>query len=309
MSILCIGQAVYDLTFPVNEPLIENQKYRIPDRHECMGAPAANAAYLCGTWGAETSLIARIGNDLFGQEILQTLKTGKVDISSLYVDHKQATSISCIVVNEQNGHRTILNSPMKEQKFPIVLPQRSPDVLLVDGHELNVGLEAITKYPNAVSIMDAGTYKPELKELIQAVDYLVCSEDFAYQATGIRIRLEEIKLLKEVFKQLRILNKNQIVITIGDQGCIWQDKKLIYHFPAFKVTPVDTTGAGDIFHGAFAFCTDQRRPLEDSVVFSSAASALSVKKIGGQTSITTLKEVNFFIAQEKRLKANLLNEA
>ncbi|MBO0458804.1 carbohydrate kinase [Enterococcus hulanensis] len=297
MSILCIGQAVYDLTFPVNETLIENQKYRIPERYECMGAPAANAAYLCGLWGAETALLARIGNDLFGQEIVRTLKTGNVDTSLLYLDQDQATSISSIVVNKQNGHRTILNSPMKEQAFPINSPKKKPTTILVDGHELKAALEVINHYPEAISIMDAGTYKPELAELIQAVDYLVCSEDFAYQATGIKITLEEKEQVKEVFKQLRKLNNNQLVITIGDQGCLWQDQETIQHFPAFNVEPVDTTGAGDIFHGAFAFCMDQKRSLEETIALSSAASALSVMKIGGQTSIPTLEEVTSFLAE------------
>ena len=299
MSILCVGQAVYDLTFPVNEPLVENQKYRIPDRHECMGAPAANAAYLCGSWGAETTLIARVGEDLFGQEIVRTLTAGGVDAASIYRDHAQATSISCILVNQQNGHRTILNSPMREQRFPIVWPDKEPQVLLVDGHELSAALEVLKKYPAALSIMDAGTYKPELAELVQVVDYLVCSEDFAYQATGITIQLDDPDQIKEVFRQLQTLNGNQLVITIGDQGCLWQEQEIIHHVPAFKVAPVDTTGAGDIFHGAFAFCLEQKRSLKETITFSSAASALSVQKIGGQTSIPTLAEVRSFISKEE----------
>lgn len=299
MSILCIGQAVYDLTFPINEPLKENQKYRISDRHECMGAPAANAAYLCGSWGVDTSLIARVGNDLFGQEIVRTLRTGNVDTSLIYFDKNQATSISSIIVNKQNGHRTIINAPMMEHVFPITWPKSSPTTLLIDGHELNASLVAMNKYPTAVSIMEAGTYKPELTTLIHAVDFLVCSEDFAYQATGIKIRLDQNEQLKEVFNQLHVLNSNKIVVTIGDQGCLWQDKEIIRHFPAFNVTPIDTTGAGDIFHGAFVYCINHKYSLEKTIAIASAASALSVTKIGGQTSIPTLEEVNFFLTSEK----------
>lgn len=299
MSILCVGQAVYDLTFPVNETLVENQKYRIHERHECMGAPAANAAYLCGLWGAETALIARVGKDIFGQEITRTLKMGKVDTSLLYYDRNQATSISSIVVNKQNGNRTILNSPMKEQDFLITWPQKDPSTLLVDGHELDVALKAIKKYPNARSIMDAGTYKPELNELISTVDYLVCSEDFAYQATGIKIQLDEKEQVTEVFKRLHLLNNNQLVITLGDRGCLWQTKESIHHFAAFKVKPIDTTGAGDIFHGAFTFCLDQKYPLEEVISISSAAAALSVMKIGGQTSIPSSEAARSFATEKE----------
>ena len=61
MSIVCIGQCAYDLTFPIHEPLIENQKYRIMEPFSCIGAPAANAAYLCALWKADTALISRCG--------------------------------------------------------------------------------------------------------------------------------------------------------------------------------------------------------------------------------------------------------
>lgn len=298
MSILCVGQAVYDLTFPVNETLVENQKYRIPDRHECMGAPAANAAYLCGHWGAETALIARIGNDLFGQEIIKSLKNGHVDTSLIFVDPNQATSISCIIVNNQNGHRTILNSPLKEKNFPIIWPKHAPSTFLVDGHELEAALNSLEKYPHAVSIMDAGTCKPELHELIQAVDYLVCSEDFAYQATGIEIHLDKPTEIAKVFTKLTELNQKNIVITIGDKGCLYQENGSIQHFPSYQVKSIDTTGAGDIFHGAFAYCLDKKLSLKETIRMSSAASALSVGKIGGQTSIPSIEEVTSFIAQQ-----------
>ena len=74
MSIICIGQCAYDLTFPIQEPLIENQKYRIMEPFSCIGAPAANAAYLCALWNAETVLISRCGKDFYGAEIRRVLK-------------------------------------------------------------------------------------------------------------------------------------------------------------------------------------------------------------------------------------------
>ncbi|MGG5333579.1 carbohydrate kinase family protein [Enterococcus sp. AZ163] len=291
MSILCIGQAVYDITFPIEESIVENQKYRTYDRHECMGAPAANAAYLCALWGTETSLIARVGKDLFGQEILRTLEHVGVKTAGIRQEMNQKTSISSIIVNKKSGKRTILNAPLKEAYFEPHWPEKDPEVLLLDGHEKDVSLAGLQKYPQAISMMDAGTYKPECWQLFQAVDYLVCSQDFAFQYTGVTIDLDEKETLKATFEKLAELNSNQLVITLGEHGSIYLENNVIIHTPAFPTKPIDTTGAGDIFHGAFAYALHQKLSLTEIIQLSSVAAALSVEKLGGQTSIPLLKEV------------------
>lgn len=291
MSILCIGQAVYDITFPLEEPIVENQKYRIYDRHECMGAPAANAAYLCGLWGVDTSLIARVGADLFGKEILRTLERAKVKTAGIRQELQQKTSISSIIVNKKNGHRTILNAPLQEDYFEPTWPEQTPEVILLDGHEKEVSLAGLQKYPQAISMIDAGTYKSECRELFAAVDYLVCSQDFAFQYTGVSIDVDRKETLEATFEKLAKLNSNHLVVTLGEQGCSYLEDGRIKHAPAFPSKPVDTTGAGDIFHGAFAYGLHQKLPLAEIIRLASATAALSVEKIGGQTSIPTLKEV------------------
>ncbi|EOH91799.1 carbohydrate kinase family protein [Enterococcus pallens] len=291
MSILCIGQAVYDITFPLEEAIVENQKYRIYDRHECMGAPAANAAYLCGLWGLETSLIARVGADLFGKEILRTLKKVGVKTTGIRQEKNQKTSISSIIVNKKNGHRTILNAPLQEDYFEPAWPEKAPKVILLDGHEKEVSLAGLQQYPQAISMIDAGTYKLECHKLFETVDYLVCSQDFAFQYTGVTVDLTKQETLEATFKKLSELNPNQLVVTLGEQGSIYFGDGTIKHTPAFPSKPVDTTGAGDIFHGAFAYGLHEKLPLAEIIRLASAAAALSVEKLGGQTSIPTLKEV------------------
>lgn len=291
MSILCIGQAVYDITFPLEEPIVENQKYRIYDRHECMGAPAANAAYLCGLWGVETSLIARVGADLFGKEILRTLEKAGVKTAGIRQETHQKTSISSIIVNKKNGHRTILNAPLQEDYFEPVWPEKAPEIILLDGHEKEVSLAGLQKYPQAISMIDAGTYKSECRELFTSVDYLVCSQDFAFQYTGVVIDVNKKETLEATFEKLAELNPNQLVVTLGEQGSIYLEDGTIKHAPAFPSKPVDTTGAGDIFHGAFAYGLHQELPLTKIIRLASATAALSVEKLGGQTSIPSLKKV------------------
>ncbi len=291
MSILCIGQAVYDITFPIDKPIVENQKYRIPERIECMGGPAANAAYLCALWGSKTSLISRIGNDLFGKKILEQLENTGVDTTSLKVDDQLATSISSIIVNQENGHRTILNTPLPLENYEPDWSVHSPDVILMDGYEKACALQAFQKYPKAITLMDAGTFKPELLDIIEAVDYLVCSKDFAYQYSGITIDMSHKETWRDTFSKLEKINPNTIVITLGSDGSIYKKEDTIYHIPAFHADTMDTTGAGDIFHGAFAYCLENHFSLKDTVRIASLTASISVETLGGQLSIPSLESV------------------
>lgn len=292
MSILCVGQCAYDITFPINETMVENQKYRIYDKFECIGAPAANSAYLCSMWGEITKIVSRIGKDFYGKEIINVLQGVGVDTSCIYVDEEIKTPISCIITNTSNGSRTILNCPGILRDVDFSYPQEEPKVVLVDGHELQGSIKALEKYPNAVSIIDAGSCKEETKKLAKMVNYLICSEDFAYQYTGIRVDIKDYKTYELTFEKLKELNKKNIVVTLGERGLIYQENDVIRLLPAYTANTIDTTGAGDIFHGAFAYCIAKNYCLLDALKISSATSSISVETLGGQASIPTKEKVN-----------------
>lgn len=297
-NVLCIGQSAYDITYKVEEDLVENKKYRIYEKIECMGGPATNAAYLNALWGNKSFLISRVGNDFFGKEIVDELN--KVGVNTSYMNkNEEETSVSTIISNVKNGNRTIFNCPLKnnlnEFEYPLDI-----DTILVDGHEKDASMKAIELYPNAKVIIDAGTYKEHLVDLIERVDYLICSEDFAKQYTKIEGEYLEEKVAKEVFSKLRNLNKRNIVVTLGEKGLIYEKDGKINHMPAFKVKAIDTTGAGDIFHGAFAYCLANRYSFEECLKIASMASAISVETMGGQISIPKIEKVkNRLIKEEK----------
>jgi sulfofructose kinase len=119
------------------------------------------------------------------------------------------------------------------------------------------------------------------------VDYLVCSESFAARLTG-------IKEAQQALQELSRCNRN-IVITLGKNGLIYKTMKTNGHLPAYKIEATDTTGAGDVFHGAFAACLALKKGWDDTLEFSSAAAALSCTKQGARTSIPSKKEVEVFL--------------
>ncbi|WP_343344354.1 carbohydrate kinase family protein [Terrisporobacter petrolearius] len=288
-KVCCVGQSVYDMTYPVYEDVVENKKYRITEKFECMGGPATNAAYLNAKWGNETCIISRVSDDLYGKKIIAGLREIGVNTEFMKICG-QATSVSVIISNLSNGKRTIFNCPANKEDINFQYPN-DVDVILVDGHELKASLEILDIFPNAKSIIDAGTYKPELKELISKVDYLICSEDFAKQYTNLEIHPNDRDSIALVFETLKKLNDKYIVVTIGERGLLYEKDGVINHIKAFECQPLDTTGAGDIFHGAFAYCLAKDYTLEKSLKISSMTSAISVETMGGQVSIPQLEKV------------------
>lgn len=96
---------------------------------------------------------------------------------------------------------------------------------------------------------------------------------------------------EKAINQLKALNRGQIVITLGERGLIYEENNQIKQLAAYNVNAIDTTGAGDIFHGAFAYGLVKGFTLLSNLKFSSMASAISVETIGGRKSIPNVEEV------------------
>lgn len=279
MTILGVGQSVYDLTYPLKELPID-QKIRVYDGTKCMGGPVTCAMYLCGKWNADTIICSRVGKDAFGQEIIQSLQKVGIDTSYIYVDSNCSTSISSILVDASSGKRTILNMPMDIQTpFDKDLPD-SCDVLLFDGHEVDLSLKAFQKYKNAITVFDGDRYKEETSYLIENVDYLICSKQFATEITG-------HELNDFTYSELTQINKNHVILTLGEKGCLFNGK----NYPSYPCSVVDTTGAGDTFHGAFVYGLDQKWSIEKIISYASMASSLCCEHVGGVLGVPSLSEV------------------
>lgn len=288
MAVICVGQSAYDIVIPYEGELTENQKYRIRDRLECGGGPAMNAAYLCALWGEETYLISRIGEDDYGRKLKKILKETGVRTDYLVKEDGIETPYSIILSNTGNGARTIFNFPGEIRDQHYTYPNLDVSVILSDGHLPKLSIEAIRKYPSALSVLDAGTCRESTMEVAPHVDYIVCSEDFARQFTGEAVDLKNPKLCRDIFNKVKNINQKQAVITLGEKGLLYEESGELRHMPAYPAKAVDTSGAGDIFHGAFAYGLAENMTLTEILKLSSMTSSISVESLGGQTSIPAL---------------------
>jgi sugar/nucleoside kinase (ribokinase family) len=293
VDVLCIGHASFDLTICVDSFPIENSKYETQELLEGGGGPAANAAYLLAAWGARCAFAGVIGDDAYGRRIREEFHAVGADVSFLESRPNHATPVSILLVNKQNGSRTIVTrkataSPLRLEES--ALKPFAPKVLLFDGHELPASLAALRAFPDAISILDAGSWREGTSSLAGAVDYLAASDSFALQAAGLS-DLRDDGARRACVRRLRDCYQTAVIVTLGEHGLIADDGGGFFYLPAHPAAAVDTTAAGDVFHGAFAYCVERSLPFLDCVRFASTAASLSVRVAGGRSSIPSLKRV------------------
>lgn len=292
MKILCIGHSSWDMTVPVDDYPIENTKYRFSEKYSAGGGPASNAAYLLGKWGIETVIATTIGSDDFGTKIKKEFQDIKVNTEYIETNYEKETSFSFILINKKNGSRTVFNVATEHPALKKLNYDFTPDIIFTDGHDYGATQNAISKYQNAISIIDAGRITPELLELCKYIKYIICSKGFAETVTGMKFDFNNPQSLVNIYTKLQNKYPNSnLTITLEEHGCLYTSGNEIKIMPGLKLTPVDTTGAGDIFHGAFTYGLANGFDMDKIVTFANIAAGLSVTKMGSRLSIPSLSEV------------------
>lgn len=294
MKILCIGHAAYDITLPVTSFPVENKKMRLQENHvECGGGPSATAAYLLALWGVDTSFAGVIGSDYYGKKIKDEFVKVNIDTSYLEIGINKRTTSSYIIANKTTGTRTIITSKDSSLGFNSIKEIKGNyDYILVDGDEVELSLKTIMDNKGkSISMIDAGKCDSNTVKLSHVVDYLVCSNDFARDYTKLKLDYNDLDSIKKVYDKLESDFKNTIIITLEKYGSFTKINGEYKLIPSIQVNAVDSTGAGDIYHGALLYFISQKYPLLDSMRLANITSALSVLKIGSRYSIPSLDEV------------------
>jgi sulfofructose kinase len=262
------------------------------------GGPVPTALCALGHFGEKTSFIGKCGNDSEGKLIVAELKRFAVDTGGMVLDTYSRTPRAFIWVESETGARTVV---LDRTEIADLAPEElSMDILsscqflLIDGRESKASLKAAhTAAKNGAQIiLDVGSQRENIRELLPVVDYLVVSRKFAEPFA------KETDPGKAAMKLLA-LGFKAVVVTLGEDGAVCAAEGEFFYQQAFKVDVVDTTGAGDVFHGAFIYGLSKDWELPAIIEFSCAAASLKCRRIGGRQGLPSVDEVIQFIEESK----------
>jgi sulfofructose kinase len=297
MQVLGIGQCVLDRLAVVETYPPMDQKAEVSHWQEQAGGPAATAMVTLARLGLSTTLAGVVGDDEEGKRIRHLLASAGVDLFLAVRPGGQSQS-AFIVIDRDTAQRTIFWRRTRGKELQLnELPPGFPakfDFLHLDGLMEDISVRAARKARRSgIPVMlDAGRIRKRTLEIAAHCEYLVGSEIFARQlgwkGDGDRVgRVFREKVLS--------FGARATTFTLGQRGSFTITTEGSFQTPAFRVKAVDTTGAGDVFHGAYIYGLLQKWELPKVVEFASAVAAMKCRVIGGQAGIPTIGQVRRFL--------------
>jgi sulfofructose kinase len=287
--VFCVGHAVQDHIFRVDALPAQARKYQAKGFEIVGGGPAANAAVAIARLGGDAYLAARVGNDAIGDSIISDLASEGVNCNAVRRCKGVSSSLSSVFVDD-NGERMIVNHRPKEMPTePGWIDPIFPDdahAVLADVRWPEGALYALrqAKDRNIPGILDADVPVPRDGALIAEASIVAFSADGLRDYTG-------VSDLAEALRKVGAETDAQCCVTCGANGVLVAESTNVRQAPAFPAKTVDTLGAGDIWHGAFALAVAEKFSIDDAVAFASAAAAIKVTRPGGRAGAPTRAEV------------------
>jgi len=240
--------------------------------------------------GGRASCAGALGFSEMAERAVQALKNERVD-TSLVLRTPGCEPCISFVISVTGGQRTIFSS-QSGVSFPLpdcwtdVTWYRTAKVLLIDHVSGQAGIEAakLARAHGVTVVIDAERRTETISEALAHSDHIVVPYAFASLYTG-------ASSIEEMMGTLRKEEHQTVIITSGSRGCSGRTREGCFHIPSYPVDTVDTTGCGDVFHGAYALMVARGESVLESCRFASAAAALSATKVGGRVGIPTLEEV------------------
>ncbi len=266
------------------------------------GGQVASAMVACSKWGLKARYVGKIGDDSFGLLQKRAMESAGVEAHWAVAKNCQSPS-SFILVDEGTGERTVLwKRDPRLELFPAEVQKEwveQAKLLHVDGHDCSAATAA-ARWAREARIpvtADIDNRYPGVEVLLENVDYAITSREFPARITG------EENLFVSLPRMASRFGCRLVGATLGADGVLVWDGAEFHYASAFDVKPVDTTGAGDIFHAAFAFSLLRGDALPQILQFSCAAAGLACLKLGARGGIATLEEVEAMVRSGARRPA------
>jgi sulfofructose kinase len=260
-----------------------------------VGGQVATAVVTCARLGLRAKYIGTVGDDERGRIQMDSLRASGVDIKHVQQRANCPNQSAYIVVDESTGERTIFwNRP---DCLAISPAQITPGqiacarLLHIDGHDTAAVEHAarIARDRGIPVTVDVDTIYAGFDRVLPLVDYLIASAEFPARWTGIEDPFAALVAIQ------RKSGMRVAAMTLGAQGALAYSEGRFHYSPAFAVNCIDTTGAGDVFHGAFCYSVLQEMPIADALEFCNAMAALNCTEPGARGHIANVEEARRFL--------------
>ncbi len=288
--LLCTGIAVWDRILAVPALPAGPSKNFAASVFESGGGPAATAAVAIARLGGQPTLLARIGDDNDGDRIAETLAREGVDTAQLAVV-PGARSMTAVVLRDPRGERIIVTHDDPRLGAKPALPAGRFDVVLGDCRWPDATEAAFTTYA-VPRVLDADRTPNAgiLHRLLPLATHVIFSAPGLAQVTGCAEP-------REALARSRALTNAWLAVTLGEAGALSLEADGIRVWPAFTVATIDTTGAGDVFHGAFALALAEGAAIPVAMRFAAGAAAIKCTAQGGRAGIPDRATLDRFLGE------------
>lgn len=295
--VLCAGLIAADLIIESNSYPAHGTKSRADASRLVPGGGAMNAALAIAALGGGASLSGAIGKDDLGAFLTGKMQELGVDHSLVRKMDRLATSASAVLVTG-DGERTVINHREEALFFDdLALPSPFPfDAVLVDTRWPDAAAKILTAARNAgvPAVLDGEAPVRLAKEALHQATHIVFSEQGLTDFTGSCDAEALVKAAQEL--------GCWVAVTRGAEPVLCHNGTSVFEVPTFPARAVDTLGAGDVWHGAFALALARKQAERDAVLFANAAAALKVAKPSGAANLPRGKDVQELVTAEGQLE-------
>ena len=268
------------------------------------GGNQACAAARLGIHTVSVRMVGRVGYDLFADHLKASLSAAGVDVSAVHATRSQATGVALISVDTSgqnsivvaSGANHALMASETEAMRPVFRGARFVLFQLESPLDTVAAALQLAQAEGARTILDPAPAAPLSPELLASVDILTPNETEASILLGLppgRVTKADAAALAH---SLLGRGPKAVLLKLGDQGCFYSDGETELFSPAFPVTAIDATAAGDTFNAALAVALAEDRGIEQGLRFANAAAAISVTRMGAQASVPARAEVDAWMA-------------
>jgi sulfofructose kinase len=300
VHVVGLGENATDIVMRLRAFPAPGGKQRIHAVSRQAGGSVASAMVTCRRLGLRARYLGAIGGDDNGRFQLASLRAERLDLAYVRRAEHARSRVSHIAIDESTGERTIFWERDRRLDFPPGSVTREmlagAAILHLDATDLRAAVQAarLARRAGITTVADLDTVAPGVERLLPLADYPIVSSDFLAPATGERDPFPALARLA------RDSGARLVGVTLGRDGALVLTAGRFLYSPGFCIDAVDTTGAGDIFHGAFIYGLVREWKLEDILDFSNAMAALNSTALGARGGIASERAARRLMARGSR---------